>query len=366
MHSPAGKGSASRQTVEKTSLNSVLMIGAGLLAVAVETSIAILVGEHLATLPKLLLAHAAISAFLVATAALLHARESRDPAFLLLVIATPIMGPIGTVGAAAGAVLRYLFSLKAIPFEQWYNALVPPLESSAPRQLFDRLVLRRGAPAARSTVASFRDVMALGTVQQKQIVLTAIADRFRPEFATALKIALSDVEPAVRVQAATVSARIENGFLVRSLQLEERREAEPDNPEVLLELAQHHDAWAATELLDAARARNERLCALDYYHRLEKLRPEDTKISDAIGRLLLLLDRPEQALAYLQAAAADGKAVPPVLAFHLECLYRLGRMAELRRAARAYRPAIGQSSLPEDIREATHAWANATTQYSAM
>lgn len=336
---------------------ALLMIGAGALATAGEIVIAILLHHHLATLPYLIAAHALLSLLLLLTAAWLYRKRVRSPAFLLLVIATPMMGPFGAVGAASAAVLRYLFSLRAIPFEQWYASLVPNLETTPARQLYERLVMRRGEPASRSTVASFRDVMALGTAQQKQIVLTAIADQFRPEFAPALKSALSDVEPAVRVQAASVSARIESAYLSRSVQLEEDRQAEPDNPTILLSLAEHYDAWAATELLDPARARTERMRALDYYRRLDAIRPGEHRILDAIGRLLLALDRPDQALVYLRTGAAREDAPPQILALHLECLFRLGRMSDLRRTARACWATIAGSALPDDMREAVRAWA---------
>ena len=198
--------------------------------------------------------------------------------------------------------------------------------------------------------------MAMGTVQQKQVVLTAIADDFRPAFTPALASALNDPEPAVRVQAATVSARIENTFMERSLLLEERRNADPEDPEALLALAQHHDEWAATGLLDVGRTRSERLEALQNYRHLEVLRPGAPVILDAIGRLLLALDLPEQALAYLQAGARAERPAT-VLALYLECLYRLRRTAELREAARRHWPRIAASALPAEVRESVRAWA---------
>lgn len=336
-----------------------LMITAGTVAVAAEGGLVTAYLAEYTSLSLALAAHLGMSALLVGVAAWLYRRGSRDPGFLLLVVATVMMGPFGAVGAGLGAGLRALFSLHPVPFEAWYTALSPTLETSSTQLLYERLVLRSGGLAARSTVTSFQDIMALGTVQQKQVVLTAIADKFRPEFASALRRALNNAEPAIRVQAATVSARIEAQFLDRSLQFRHRQAVAPDDPALLLGLARHHDAWADTGLLDKQRARSERLQALKSYERLAAVREGDLAIDEAIGRLLLHVDRPDRALLKLEAAAMRPGATQPARALHLACLYRLGRFAELRAAARRYWPGISASALPDEQREAARLWAGA-------
>src|SRR3546814_7054739 len=61
---------------------------------------------------------------------------------------------------------------------------------------------------------------ALPIFEQKRAVLMLLARRFRPEFAPALKLALQDANPAIRVQAATATAEIESGFTDRTIVLE--------------------------------------------------------------------------------------------------------------------------------------------------
>src|SRR5690349_12326341 len=198
------------------------MLVASFAAAAVEVGImeAGIGGEPFSSL---MLAHLAGSTALALVAMILYRCGGRDPAFFLFVISTVLMGPLGVAAGSVAALLRWIFAQGATPFEQWYASLFPHLETSPMRALYDRLVVRGGGPGPRSSVAPFLDVMVLGTVKQKQAVITMIADEFQPIFAPALREALSDPEPSIRVQAATASARIENQFLERLMALEEHR-----------------------------------------------------------------------------------------------------------------------------------------------
>jgi hypothetical protein len=308
------------------------------------------------SLSSLLLLHLAVSGVLVGVAAMLYRRGARHPIFLLLAVSTTALGPLGAAGTALAAVLHRVFLRRATPFEQWYAALFPVMDPSPARELYGRLALRGGAPGTRSSVASFSDVIALGTVRHKQAVLTMIVDEFRPAFAPALRGALNDAEPAVRVQAATASARIENRFLERAMALEERRAAAPDDPDVLLALARHHDEYANTGLLDTGRAQAERRQALECYERVARLRPGDPEVAQAAGRLLVRLGQPARAVEHLGPLADSGQASPEVLAWYLECLYRLCRVDLLRRAARLHGGRIAASGLPSEVRDAAQLW----------
>jgi polysaccharide biosynthesis protein PelE len=306
---------------------------------------------------SLLQAQLIVSWILLVGATVLYQYGSRDPVFLLLVIATIAMGPFGAIGAGVSVVMRWFFARRATPFEDWYAALVPKLEISPTRALHERIALRGGGPDARSSVAPFSDVMVLGTLQQKQAVITMIADEFRPSFAPALRSALNDPEPAIRVQAATATARIESRFLRQAMALEERRVVASDEPDLLLALARHHDAYANTGLLDTSRAQSERRQALDCYERVAQLRSGTPEVEQAMGRLLLRLGQPERALQHLERLAEGAEATPEVLAWYMECLYRLRRVSSLRRAAHRHMVRIAASDLPYGVREAVRLWA---------
>jgi polysaccharide biosynthesis protein PelE len=329
-------------------------------AVCAELGIALAGLDALAPPSSLLLAHLAVCGALGGAAAVFCRCGGRDAGFLLLVVATAALGPMGAVGASISAALRRVFARRSTPFERWYASLFPEMAASPTRTLYQRIALRGAGPAARSTVAPFADVIALGTVQEKQSVVTMVADAFRPAFAPALRSALNDSEPAIRVQAATASARIENRFLERSMALEERRAATPDDADALLALARHHDEYADTGLLDTGRAQGERRQALEHHLSAERLRPGDPQVTEAIGRLLLRLGEFERAAAYLEREVERPEASAAALGCYLECLYRLRDLEGLRNAARRHRDRIAASDLPDELREAVRLWAGGT------
>jgi polysaccharide biosynthesis protein PelE len=328
-------------------------------AVSAELGIA-LAGLHaFAPPPSLLLAHLAVCGALGGAAAVFRRYGGRDAGFLLLVVATAALGPMGAAGASFSAALRCVFARRSTPFERWYASLFPEMAASPTRALYQRIALRGAGPAARSTVAPFGDVIALGTVQEKQSVVTMVADAFRPAFAPALRSALNDSEPAIRVQAATASARIENRFLERSMALEERRAATPGDADALLALARHHDEYADTGMLDTSRAQGERRQALEHSLSAERLRPGDPQVTEAIGRLLLRLGEFERAAACLEREVERPDASAVALGCYLECLYQLRDLQGLRDAARRHQDRIAASDLPE-LREAVRLWAGGT------
>ena len=329
-------------------------------AVSAELGIA-LAGLHaFAPPPSLLLAHLAVCGALGGAAAVFRRYGGRDAGFLLLVVATAALGPMGAAGASFSAALRCVFARRSTPFERWYASLFPEMAASPTRTLYQRIALRGAGPAARSTVAPFGDVIALGTVQEKQSVVTMVADAFRPAFAPALRSALNDSEPAIRVQAATASARIENRFLERSMALEERRAATPGDADALLALARHHDEYADTGMLDTSRAQGERRQALEHSLSAERLRPGDPQVTEAIGRLLLRLGEFERAAACLEREVERPDASAVALGCYLECLYQLRDLQGLRDAARRHRDRIAASDLPDELREAVRLWAGGT------
>ena len=311
-----------------------------------------------APLQLLLGVHAAIGLAMVLAIALLRRRDGANPAFLLFAACTAALGPLGVMGAAMTLALRTIFARHAVPFEEWYASLFPKFATPRTKQLYDRTV-RGGAPEPRPLVASFADVMALGTVQQKQSVVVMIADNFRPAFAPALRRALNDSEPAIRVQAATAFARIENKFLQRAMALEHRRAAHPDDPEVLLALAQHHEEYADCGLLDIDRAQAERMTSLALYVQVQEARAGNARTIEAMGRLLLRMGQLEAALSCLERAATRPDVSSIALAAYFECLLRLRHFGHLRAASRAYSNRGDATLLRSTVGEALRLWSEA-------
>jgi polysaccharide biosynthesis protein PelE len=185
-------------------------------------------------------------------------------------------------------------------------------------------------PAAQSTVAPFVDVLAVGTVRQKHLTLVLISDHFRADFAPALRRALNDNEPAIRVQAATAVARIETRFLERGMALEAAHAGAPDDVDHMAALAAHHADFAATGLLDDERAEATCRQALSLYERCRAHKPDEVSFALAIGRLLLRMKRPAEALDVLEPHAACEDAATDLLLLQAGALFMAGRLVDLR------------------------------------
>lgn len=310
------------------------------------------------TVLSILQLHGLVALGLLLAAYGMRGRITESPHFLLFVVATVFLGPIGVAGAAGTALLARVHAWRATPFEEWYRALFPEERQDRTRELYEKVVLRGHGPAERSTVAPFADVMSLGSLPEKQAAIALIASHFRPEFAVALRAALNDQEAAVRVQAAAAVARIEQQFLRRSMTLEARRTADPTDPALLMELADHYGALSATGLIDETRAREAAEAALALYiDAAARAGKEEARLAatGAAGRLLLRLGRPDEAERMLAPIATGDQATPDLVAPYLEALFRLRRFVDLRQLCLRLRDA-GSAGLPEGVEEALALW----------
>jgi hypothetical protein len=283
--------------------------------------------------------HTAAAFIAILTQFTLRKSLGRRPMVQMFLATTIFLGPLGVLGTAVAALLEQGFAWRARPFSEWYDALFPPADADQTRALYESVVLHGHGPMERSTVAPFADVIALGSLEEKRAAIALMAGRFRPEFAPALQAALNDREPAIRVQAASAVARIEHRFLQRSMKLEECRLARPNDPDLLMETARHHEELAATGLIDEGRAREAVRLAVSLHLRLISMHaPHRQDSVAAVGRLLLRLDHFEEAARLLAPAASRVGAPPAIVEPYLESLFQLHRFAELRDFCQRVRP----------------------------
>lgn len=287
------------------------------------------------------------------------ARRNRDLRLPVLAVgATLCLGPFGAGGTALAVVLFLLFRRNVTGFEEWYAALFPEQKVEAARALFQEVVGEtRNDDESAASVASFADILEYGTVEQMQALLALVATYFKPAFAPALKIALAHREPAIRVQAATAVAQIEQRFLRRSIDLESELKRRPKDAAVAFAAARHYDDYAFTGLLDEDRQEENRKRAFALYHAALTLRPEDGAIELAIGRLLVRMGDYRTAASLLALSAEAGRLRPAGTVWYLECLFRLGAFAKLREAAARIVPLLeADESADPRLRDAARLW----------
>lgn len=273
----------------------------------------------------------------------------------LLMVTTPVLGPMGPFCTLVTAALHALFRRYATGFQEWYLSLFPESEVEPAQELYELIVSGRET-AHLAAGESFTDIMSVGSPTQKQAVIALVARHFRPAFTPALKAGLADADPSVRVQAATATARVEHEFNERWLTLDAAVHSNPDDVPTRHALARHLDDYAFCGLLDTNREAEIREKALDGYRRSLDLAPDDDEIRHDLGRLLLRCGHAQDAATTLEPLV-DRATDRRILYWFAESLFRLGRFEDLR-ALPARRPdLLGRAEeLPDTVRDVFALW----------
>lgn len=281
------------------------------------------------------------------------ARRTSRHATLLLVAASAF-GPIGAAGTVLTLALEAGHARQATTLEAWHAMLFPPSQKDERADLWRRIGQRASDRSGHSPITPFLDVLAFGSVAQRQSVIAIIVQQFRPAFAPALKAALGDEHNVIRVQAATAIARLENECLERTIRLEAALSAAPDDAEALLALATHYDDQAFSGLVDVAREEEYRTKAAAGYARYLSRRPDDLAVVYRLARMQ-----------HRRGLAADAERLFGFLmergyaaARHwlMEALYKQGRFSELRAIATRF-PLTGHEPIAVEVAEASSLWA---------
>jgi len=300
--------------------------------------------------------HAALSVTLFVWAKWIGRRIRRNQLAWYLFVATAGLGPIGPFAALATGILLLVFHRDWFDFQAWYSSLFPAETRSRVTDLYESL-MRRQRQQGKAGVESFADILSGSDAAKKRLAIGLLTRHFRPGFAPALKLALTDVDPSVRTQAATAVATIEGRFLARAQQLQRRARERPKSFGARHRLARHYDDYAFTGLLDPERERDNRIRALESYEGALKVRPREAGIWTAIGRLLVREHRYDAAASWFTVAEARGLMTPDMVLWNLEALFRLGRYDKLRAAINQHRQLFESATkLPPQVPDVIGLW----------
>jgi polysaccharide biosynthesis protein PelE len=274
---------------------------------------------------------------------------------LLLVGGTGALGPLGAAGTLIAMALSRWYMRKSRPFEEWYEALFPNTLEDTSQEFATRVAMSNLDNP--NDLAPFSEVLAFGSIQQKQALITLINQSFRPAFGPILKRALTDENNSIRVQAATAMNKLENAMLGRTLELSHQAQEEPRKSIALLALARHYDDYIYGGLLDPRREEEIRELAVDAYRQFSAAEPGNQDSSIAISRLLVRGRRYAEALVWLEKAMRAGGATSQAEFWYMESLYHLGRFTELGEFARSRPQLWGEGNgFPDAAREAVQMW----------
>ncbi len=274
---------------------------------------------------------------------------------LLLTATTAALGPFGAAGTLATMSLTRWYMRKAVPFEEWYASLFPDTRQRAGDDLAARIA--NADLTAPGSLTPFAEILAFGSLAQKQALIALINQQFRPAFGPILKRALTDGNNAVRVQAATAMNKLENSMLERTLQLIRLKRESPRDVKASGALARHYDEYVHSGILDAGREEEFRAQALEGYRLCVGAEPGDMESWLAGGRLLLRGKFYAEAADWMERAMQAGLATPQAGLWYMESLYNLGRFGQLREFARGCRERMETvRDLPPAAFEAVRLW----------
>lgn len=307
-----------------------------------------------------LLIHVFIS-IIVASIAYAQYRKGFDVQHLaLLAIVSSVAGIFGSVGALLGFLLYLVFRQKTQHFNEWYESIFPTDHLTDAQEIYDNIIEGLDENPRAYGVMPFIEVMHLGSEDQKRRALSKATVKFHSRLAPAFKIALRDSSNAIRVQAATSVAKIERDFMNVLQRIEEARALEPRNARVVLAMAKFYDDYAFTGILDPELERSNRERAIAAYKAYMQTDPNHTESWVAVGRLLFRNEQWEEASEWFRHALDRGWKNHTMVMWYFECLYRLRKFKELRRAVGEHgRDITSQDDLPRNVRDSVTVWLRA-------
>lgn len=204
---PSGSGISARET---TALVFAALCEAALLYVA-----------QLQDMPKLALVfvHLAIVSLVALIIFVFRGNREGRAYGTIIVLAVAVAGAAGAVGMLAARLLLRTSKPGDAIVAAWYERLAAAGASSAATTICDQVTSGRELRAPSGPTKDFADVIARGTIAEKQTALGLIARNFHLDFLPVLDVALRAEEPVVRVQAAAVAARVRNDVKKRAAML---------------------------------------------------------------------------------------------------------------------------------------------------
>lgn len=299
------------------------VLAAILSAIAAETLLAALWADSTLTAAEGAGGHLAVVAALAAWTWSARRRRAVRMAALLCTV-TALMGPLGAAGALLAFALGSGLETGRADFDRWFADLFPDETRAAAQLHYERIICGRDRLADSTAVGPFLDILAHGSVERQLAAVATMSRRFHPAFAPVLRAALQHAVPQVRVQAAAATTHIENGFAQRLARLQATLRDAPDDAAAWLALARHHEAYAATGLLDGDREAQSLGKALNAYGRCLELGGEGVEVAEGLARLLIRLGRFDEA-----AQVVERHPILRTRPWYAEYLFCSNRIAEL-------------------------------------
>jgi tetratricopeptide (TPR) repeat protein len=287
-------------------------------------------------------------------------RKEWDLRFLLLLwFGIVIFGPFGSLAYLSCFLFYVIYKRLSTPFEKWYSSLFPDLQLTQAGRIYERIISGWDDYKTQREVISFQDLMRVGSLEQKQTALEMIVLNFNPLLAPILKLALDDPSNQIRVQAASIVAKIDRDFEEKKIALLNDLQAHPEQLTKLLALAEHLDTYAFSGILDVIREKEYRELAIEYYREYIEQRPEDHQAWMALGRLLNRVNAFDQVMTWFEERLKKSAYIPPSgFVWYWEALYMLHSFNKLSDSAHDEYRKLLKTHPQKNVLDCVELWAN--------
>lgn len=213
--------------------------------------------------PLVALLHLAVLAALAIWVGALRGAGRDTTAAMLALLLTAIAGPVGALLALLYAPFAATRTSDGELLAAWYARLALSNEVDPAERLAGDIEAGRTLDPAAPEPAALADLLARGTLEQRQQALGLIARRFHFDYGPALSLALRSEEPVLRAQAAAVAARVRSEVGAEAARRIAEIDCQPSSGAAALATARWLERAAASGYLDSPLAERARLASRD-------------------------------------------------------------------------------------------------------
>lgn len=308
-----------------------------IIVLLIEFSIAALCFLHAITFPMVVLLHMGAITLGTGVVYYLHQKRQNINIPLFWLIMNMVLGPFGTIISIVTLLGYHRHHRSSLLLDAHFTNLFSEREREESHIVYERIIFGLDNSVESIGIEPFQDIMAYGSLRQKQTALMKITRYFRPQFSPVLLYALKDKEAAIRVQAATIIAKLERDYMKNYLSLEKALQHHPEDVEKMILFAQLCNEYAHSGLLDNDSKKKTRDKAIMIYEKCIILKPNDNTLKLNLGRIYLQAEAFEKAANLLKECIDDeGLSSPNLTLWYIEALFSLKLFKKIRSLADAH------------------------------
>jgi len=285
-------------------------------------------------------------------------RKQLDLSFcILLTVLTMAAGCFGTMITIISILGCVVTPKNSKSFLDWLTSMFPDEHKIESQELYQRIADGWDDLSDKNRLVAFQDIMSFGSIEQKREVLEKISRFYRREFSPILQSALNDKNNAIRVQAATVIAKLTELYTSKYNELYKQFQKGDDSPALILKIAKNLDEYVYSGIVGKENEREIREKAIRFYEEYLKKEPEDLDVVFVLGRLYLHNKQGQQAYEKIKICINNDQYFSSNLVlWYMEVLYDLKNYDELLEIAKKYYQRLNKEEVSITVTNMLQLW----------